>query len=350
VEELTRILPRIRQMGMMQGVKDAGEFAVKFKDTISTINKMAKYLGTTMEDATAFFEHSRQMGIFDKKDQLAHMLNSQFTSGMTGMSVAQTMGMESAGAGMAQQFGARRELGMRGVSNMAQRIGYAERNKLVPEGLIQDVSGVEGPKGTEIAAQQMFALALNMSKTPMGQAVQIGLMKRDENGKVVLDDDLVRQLNRGQKSIDEIRERGESLSNDDKIAFKYQAENLGAEFAGKIDVAGVSRRLLRDKGKDAGKYHIKMMTGASAQQIDLLDAIGGADVGTDRENMLRIQEREKDIGERTDPSRIWSRIKTGIHAATFGAVEQEGMAFFTGVADKYERVIRSLAPRPSARR
>lgn len=348
MEELTRLLPKMRQMGMMQGIRDASEFQTRFKEAIGTISKMAKYMGTTMEEATKFFEHSRSMGMFDRKDQLQNMINAQFTSGMTGMTMGETMQMQQGGAQMAQQFGARRRYGAQGVTNIAQRLALARENGNIEEGLIQDVTGLEGPAGDAAAAQKMYGFMMNLSRTAPGQAIIAGAMKRNEEGKVVLDEEVVRKVNAGQMSLEEIKGRAEKLSHEDKIAFRYQAANLGAQFAGKVDVAKFVSGLVAGKGQDAGKLVLQQLSGGSMSEadIELLSQLGGGGGrGADMDNMVKIQQREHNIAEQTDPSRIWKRLKTRMHASTFGHVEKSGAEFFDFLGKEYDSFIDDLVGR-----
>jgi hypothetical protein len=81
MEELTRLLPKLRQNGMMQGVRDVTEFANRFKEALTTIKDMSRIFGTTLEDAEKFFSHSRSIGFFGRSDQVRNAVNAQVTSG-----------------------------------------------------------------------------------------------------------------------------------------------------------------------------------------------------------------------------------------------------------------------------
>src|SRR5690606_12220328 len=42
VEELTKLLPKLKSMGVMQGVRDAAEFSQRFKESVKTIRDISR--------------------------------------------------------------------------------------------------------------------------------------------------------------------------------------------------------------------------------------------------------------------------------------------------------------------
>lgn len=349
VEELTRLMPKLKSSGVMQGVKNATEFQHRFKEAISTIRDMSKVLGTTMEEAEQFFAHSRSMGFTGRSGQLRNTLNAQVTSGLTGMNMGQVMGLQQAGAGMAMQFGARRSLGANAVTNIAQRIGLAQREGGIEDGLIENVTGMSGAEGVQAASQKMAGFLMQMSQTAPGRAIMAGAVKFDDRGRAIgLDTDIIKKLNEGRMSLDELKRRGGSLTNAQKISFTARSADLGADFAGKVDMGRFMQGLVGNKGGDAANLVLQRLTGgqASSQDIDLMMAMGGGTgMGGELQQMGKLRAREAAFRERTDPSAVLRRIKTRLHSSTLGGIEQAGAKIFSEMGKAYDSFIDDLVGR-----
>lgn len=347
VEELTRLLPKMRSMGTMTGVRDAAEFNKRFKETVTTIRDMSRMLGTTMEEAAKFFEHSKLSGFSTKGAQLQNALNAQFTSGYTGMSMGETMGMQAGGAQIARQFGARGAFGARGVTSMAQKIQSGIEAGTIEQGLLEEVTGMSGPEAVGAASQKMYSFMQGLSQTSPGRLIMAGAMKRDEKGNVVLDDKILQKLNRGEISADDLKSNASKLSDNDKISFMYQAKNLGAQFAGSVDIGKFMQGLVGNKGQDAAAYMLQQYSGGQMSEADIsmLMGMGKGSQGVDMDNFTKIRGREMAIREKTDPEMLWKRIKTKMHASTFGHIEQSGAEVYTAIGKAYDNFIDDLVGR-----
>lgn len=344
MEELTRMLPSMRRMGMMQGVKDASEFAQKFKESVQTINKMAQFMGTTMEEAAKFFEHSRSMGFTTRQGQITNMLNAQLTSGLTGMNMGQVMQMQAGGAQQAMGIGASRRLGAEGVTNIANRIAMARDSGVISNELLTDVTGMEGPEAEGAAAQKFYGILQNLSSSPAGKAMMLGMMKRDASGKVVLDQDLLQSG----PGLDELKRRGGRLSSQDKMAFVRQMPNLIAQLAGQGDIGSFVQGLVGDKGPDAAGLALNQLAGGSlsvADQDALLRMGGGGGGGVNMQNLAAVRSREGTLMRQTDPSALWKRLKTKVDAGAFGGVRQMGDDFQNYLGKAYDNFIDDLIGR-----
>lgn len=344
VEELTRLMPKLKQSGVMQGVHSVSEFQHRFKEAINTIRDMSKILGSTMEEAEQFFAHSRSIGFVGRTAQLKNTLNAQLTAGMTGMDTGQVMQLQSAGAGMAMQFGARRSLGVQAVTNIAQRIGRAQQDGRLRDGLIEDVTGLSGAEGVQAASQKMAQFLIQMSGTAPGRAIMAGAVKFDDSGRAVgLDEGIIKKLNEGRMSIDELKSRGSRLTDAQKISFTARSSDLGASFAGQVDMGRFMQTLVGNKGGDAANLVLQRLTGgqASAQDVDMIMAVGGGTGGSesDLSQMARFKAREVSFKERTDPSAILRRLKTRMHAATFGGLESAGAKIHTEMSKAFESIL-----------
>jgi hypothetical protein len=348
VEELTRMLPRMKQMGVMNGVRDVAEFAGRFKDTIKTIRDMSKWMGTTMEDASEFFAHSRSVGFIGKQAQVQNMMNVQFTSALTGMTQGEVLGMQQGGAQISRQFGAKGRLGAEAVSNIAQKIQYGIERGTVNDELLNDVTGgVGGEKGVGIAAQRMYANLLSMSESPVSRLLLAGSLRRKEGGGFEVDKDIVGRINSRSISVDELRSRGMGLGNEAKMAFAGpEGKNLRAQLMGNVNIGAFMKTLLQGRGEGAPelvlqRYGINM----SQPEIEMMMKQDDGELGVDRENLNASRAREKRLTEQTDPSAIWKRVKTKLWAGTFGRVEDMGAGVFNYIGKAYENFIDDLVGR-----
>jgi hypothetical protein len=348
VEELTRLLPKMRSMGIMQGVKDTAEFQKRFKETITTVRDMSRMLGTTMEEAAEFFQHSRMSGFTSKRAQLGNVLNAQYTSAMTGMSMGSTMQMQAGGAAMARQFGGRGRYGAAGVTNIAQRLQSGVESGALEEGLLTDMTGLEGSEAVRAGSEMMYGTMLGLSKTAPGRLIMAGAMKRGEGGKVELDREILAKLNRGEMSANDLKARAGKLSDQDKMAFVRNAPTLGSQFAGQVDIGQFLQGLVGNKGPDAGALVLNNLTGGqlSEPQVSaMMQMSGQGPSSTDALNFANNRSREMKLRERTDPGMIWGRIKKKMHSSTFGALEDTGGKIYDDLGKAYENWIDDLVGR-----
>jgi hypothetical protein len=347
VEELTRLLPTMRRAGVMSGVKDAAEFNRRFKETVTTLRDMSKMMGTTMEEASQFFEHNRQIGMSGKTSQLRNTLNAQFTSGMTGMTMGQTMGMQQGGAQIARQFGARGASGAQGVTNMAQGIQGALEAGFLDQDTLTDVTGLQGAEAVGAASQKMYGFMANLSQTAPGRLIMAGAMTRGKDGKVKLDEELIKKLNRGEITVDQLKARAGSLSDNDKISFAANAKNLGGQFAGQVDLPKFMQGLVGGKGQEAASLLLQQYSGGqmSESDVSLMTSMGKGNQGVDMESFKGVRSREMQIRESTDPEIMWKRLKTKMHNATFGRAEKAGADVYSSIGKMYDNFIDDLVGR-----
>lgn len=354
VKELTDLLPKMKTMGVMQGVKDAAEFSKRFKESVQTIRDVSKLLGTTMEEATKFFEHSRSVGFLGRKDQLKNTINSQFTASLTGMSMGQVSGLQQAGAGMALSMGARRDLGVTAVTNMAQSLGAAQQEGRIGAGALENITGLQGEDAVSAAAQRFTGM---MAQTGMGTAagrfIMYGASKLDDNGRAVLDEEIMARVKRGDISMDELRSRGMRSSNKLKLSFANRQEDLAMQFAGGIGAGGFSKfmeGITPDGERETTNRLIRMNTNASASEVDvMLDLSNQVDAGEqEKKRFMTSRVREAGIKERSDPKSIVERLKTRAHSALFGGLEQAGAKMSEDVGRAYDEVIDDFLDRTVA--
>ena len=348
VEELTRMIPKLKSMGVMQGVRDASEFSARFRETVKTARDVSKLLGTTLEEAGEFLAHSRGVGFMGRQTQIQNVLSTQFTSGLTGMTMGQTMGMQAGGAAMARQVGGKGSQGATAVTNIAQRIAMAQQSGRISEEMIQDVTGQSGAEGVGAASQRMYELMLNMRNSSAGRLIMAGAMKKDSSGKVVLDDDAIKKLNNGELGVDDLKRKASRLSDEDKISFMYRAQgSLGAQFAGSVDIGSFMQRLVGNRGRDAAARVLQMQgIGGNENDIDMLMQMGGGPGAGEKRSFAERQARESYISQQTDPSKILAKVKTRLFTGSgMSAVRDTGAKAFNEIGKAYDEFVDDLVGR-----
>lgn len=351
VEELTKLLPKMKSMGVMQGVKDAGEFATRFKESVKTIRDISKIMGTSMEEATKFFELSRSMGMLGRKDQLQNMVNAQFTAGLTGMSLGQVGAMQLGGANYARQIGARGRLGVSAVTNIAQSLGAAQQEGRIGQGALEDITGLQGEEAVGAAAQRFTQVMSDIGlSSSAGRFAIAGAMKLDKDGRATIDQDVIRRFRSGELTMDDLRKRGMSLSDKEKISFMTRQKDLSMEFAGAMGpggFAGMMEQLVGGKGREAVNLMLQRHGGVSAGEADvMMDLSGQVNAGEmEKAQFMKLRAVEADIADRTDPSKIMARLKTKAHAKIFGGLEKMGAEAQVAIGKAVDSAIDDLVGR-----
>lgn len=342
VSELTALLPKLKQSGVMQGVKDVTEFRRKFKESIDTIRDTAKLLGTTMDEASTFFAQSRGMGFFGKQATLQNALNVQLASGLTGMSVGQATGVGLAGADMATQLGARRGLGSTATLNFAQHLGVSQREGLMPQGLLEDVTGMQGADAVQAGSQMLVGKLANMAlSTPAGRLLTAGMVKFDKSGRAVgVDEDIVAKLKSGAIGVEGLKSRAMNLTEAQKVSFKAREADIAVSMVGQLGGGGISKFMGGILGNRYGEDTSTLLMqkyGFTAGESDLLKGIEESESKAEYGQLGKIRAREGAIKERTDPKAFFRRLKTKIHAQTFGHLEKSGAEMFGEIGDWFDQ-------------
>lgn len=349
-EELQGVMSRMKSSGVMQGVKNASEFQSRFREALSTIKDMSKVLGTTMEEAEQFFSASRSSGFYNRGAQLKNAVSAQFTSSVTGASVGQVAGLQQAGADMAMSFGARRGLGATAVTNIAQSIGLAQMSGRLREGAVEDVTGLQGADAQMALAQKMFGGMMRFGQTSAGRLAMAGMMKYDESGRAIgVDESLSKRFNAGELSIDELKAKASQLTDAQKKSFTARQSDLVASLAGQIGPGGaftMMKGALGLRGDDDGTNLVmQRLTGMSAGEIDVAEGMQGMSGGTQAGSFARMRQRQASQRERTDPSAIMQKIKTRLHGATVGKLEQAGADIQNSIAKSVDSFFDDLVGR-----
>lgn len=279
--ELNRVMDKMGSMGLMQGVRDAGEFQKKFRDTVGTLQTMAKVIGTSMEGALKVFGEARMSGFYSKADILRNTINSQVTSSLTGMSAGQVSALQRYGGEMGHATGGSRRTGAIHIQRSAAQLGMANQMGVLSNDQILEMTGKEGAEGIQDLAVSMTQLGYKMSRSNVGQALTLALGEKVDGrytGK--MDQELVEKVRRGELSLGELKRMARSKANTRgaKLSFAAHKERLRSEMAGSVGAEGMAMQLqeiLGNRGwRNPDATNLVMQRfGASEEQANLLQQL-----------------------------------------------------------------------------
>lgn len=358
VEELTRLIPKLKSAGVMSGVRDAAEFNARFRESVKTLREVSRVMGSTMEEASKFFEHSRSVGFLGRTDQLKNVMNVQFTAGQTGMSEQQVMQLQQGGAQMAVGRGIRRSVGATAVTNMAQMFGRGMQSGRIGQSDLEDMTGAQGEAAVGAAAQQMTEkLARFAESTGAGKASMMGLAEFDEKGRYVgINKELARKYAAGEVTKEDLMRRVANFTGQQKIAATRKVGSMAIEFAGATGPGGAMSfmaNVLAEGGHtgESAKYMMQRY-GFSEVEVDVMSQMQGMQGMGGEERQKKAFERkrqmEADIQDRTDPSKIMARIGTKMKSGLgLQRAEEEGAKMFSVIGKAYDEFVDDVVGRYS---
>jgi hypothetical protein len=275
VEELTKMIPKLRSSGLMQGVTSAREFASKFKEAIVTVREMSQLLGTTMESAADFFAHSRSVGMLGRGDTTRNAINAQVAMAATGMNMQQVQALQQSGANLATAAGGSRRAGTTAITNLATQIGFAQQSGALSQEVLQDMTGLVGSEAHGAAASRLLNAAVRMSGTPAARLLIAGAMKMDENGTPYIDQNIMKMVGNGTLSFSELQNMGRKnvAGRKNATAFTAHQSSLAMQFASAGGGVGVTGLLQSAMGSNADPNTIKLLlqqhAGMSEQEAEI---------------------------------------------------------------------------------
>lgn len=279
--ELNRLMDKMGQMGLMQGVRDAGEFMRKFKDTVSVVKDLAKVMGSTMEGALQAFGEARLSGFSSKSDIMKNVLSRQFTSSLTGMNQNQMGALQAFGSNMGHASGGSRRSGAQHALRTAGQLGMANQLGYLSSEQIIEMTGKEGAEGIQDLAAQMTQLGYQMGNSNVGQALTLALGEvKDGRYTGRMDEQLVSKVRSGELGLSELLSlaKGKSSSRTAKLSFAAHKQRLRSEMVGAVGAEGIGMQLkevLGDHGwsnPDANNL-VMQRFGASEEQANLLQQL-----------------------------------------------------------------------------
>lgn len=347
-EEVTRILPQLKNIGVMQGVRDAAEFGRRMKESITAIREVSKILGSSMADATDFFAHSRRVGFLGGNAQMQNAMNAQVTMATTGMDRNQFMQMQMQGAAQGTAIGGSRMLGAKAVSDISSRLGMQLRDNPALQATIQNITGLEGAEGVAAAAGMMANVGQRLSATGPGRFMMAGMMKMDENGNIGLDEGLMERQRRGDLSMSEIRQLGRQNMGNRSFVKKFEGHQtrLGQEFAAGGGVEGMAQMMYGAFGgdEDSARLIMQKQMGLSEEQTDLvLSGMKDESSGLAQERRLAQQVIQRNIQrKRMSPGGISSRLGRAFSNAITEPLKQAGADISGAVGSFFDEIYEDM--------
>lgn len=247
MSELTRIMDRLVQSGMMTGARDVETFGRKFKQVIHTLKDISKIMGTTMEEALPFFQEARQSGFFTTADILKNALNRQITSGLTGMNQQQISSLQAAGAQMSFQMFGNRRAGARLVTRLAQQLGTEREMGFLSNEQLLELTGAEGGEGINRLSRQMAMATMRLSRSPLGQALAMAVGEVDKSGRFTggIDETIAARIRRGELGRAEILRlaRQKTASRTARMSFAAQRGKIATNVASNLGEESIALQL-----------------------------------------------------------------------------------------------------------
>lgn len=279
--ELNRVMDKMGQMGLMQGIRDAGEFMRKFKDTTTQLKDLAKIMGTTLEGALQAFGEARMSGFYSKGDITKNVLNRSVTASLTGMNQGQIGALQQYGAEMGHATGGSRRTGAAHMLRTANQLGMANQMGILSNDQIMEMTGKEGAEGIQDLSARMTQLGYRMGNSNVGQALTLALGEmKDGRYTGKMDQELVERVRRGELSLGELKRmaRSKAGTRGAKLSFAAHKGRLRSEMAGAVGAEGMAMQLqeiLGSRGWDNPDAQNLVMQrfGASEEDANLLQQL-----------------------------------------------------------------------------
>lgn len=254
--ELTRIMDKMGQMGMMNGVTNVRDFGSKFKSTLSVLKEMSKVVGSTMEEALPLFGEIRRSGMYSTSDVLKNAMQRQVVGGLTGMNQGQVGQVAAYGAQLGFATGGSRATGAQHALRMAGQLGMANQMGILSNDKIMELTGMEGSEGLQALSGQITQAGYRMSGSALGTAMSIA-MAEQKNGHFTgkMDSALMERFRSGEISKSEMLKmvHQKTGSRGSKMSYVTKRGELRSEMAGQMGVEGqlnMLQMVLGERGYD----------------------------------------------------------------------------------------------------
>lgn len=361
--ELNRILERMSDMKMLNGVRDVNDFKKKFTSTIQGLREVSKIIGSTMEEALPLLNEAKKSGIFDVKAQVGSIVNRQATS-MIGMGVSQqTIGMvQQGGAQIASQLGGKRGVGAVGAVNLLQTFSMAQQMGNLSEETVADITGETGESGLAALAQMTQGrLAVTMRDTGLGKLMSAALGET-QGGKFTgkTNSNLVKMMKEGKLSRDELIKIGQDkLSAKGGLAsFERNKTNLSFNVANEAGFEGLIneiQELMKDSAKDEEDIIAivasKFLGGDQRLADSLMDVAKNMgkierEKKSQYKKAIRVKLEQAMYKDKYTVGGQWERFKHGLHTTLAAPLEQTGADISNYISRVAESAVDSLLDRP----
>ncbi len=362
VGELSRIMERMSDMNMFQGVRDVAAFKKQFKSTVENLRDVSRILGSTMEEALPLLQEARQAGLRNPQQQMRSLLNRQATTMMgIGISQGTVGGVQAFGADLGSQMGGNRATGAMGAVNLLQTFSVGLSNGSINEDDVGDLTGQYGEKGLAALAQMTQGrLAVSMKETGMGKLMTAALGEV-EGGKFTgkINQNIARMVKEGRLSRDELVRIGQdNLTSKGSIgSFERYKDKLAFSAANEVGFEGLINQIQ------------EMMRGSTQDDEEIVGIVAKQFLGGDQrladllmdvaKNMRTIERKKRSEYKKALTIKLeqaaykdnhtlggkWDRFKHFLSSKVGSPFEQMGADAATGIAETVDSLVDTIMGR-----
>ena len=176
VDSLTQISSSMMQRGEFKDSTSIDDFKVKFRKTLESLKDVSAVLNTSLEEAYEFMDNQKQMGIFNKTDQVANIVLSKEMGRVGGISMDTMQQGGVFGAQVARAYGASPIGGAVTMERSMGMTGLALREGTISDEDLYMATGASGEVGVSAFSQQMMQQAMQFGHGRRGKLLTAALM------------------------------------------------------------------------------------------------------------------------------------------------------------------------------
>jgi len=247
-EEISRILPQLRSVGIIHGQLKSGELPRLVKQSVETLNDLAKLANTTKEEAMQLMVSSRKAGFYTPKDILGNVVQATVAGSITGQTTQQVLAGQQAGAAAARASGGYGAAGATAFTKNLTSIGLAVKGGHVNADYISEMSGgLPLDQASQQLAGAMTSVGIGLARRPGGRLLMAGLGEM-EDGKYTgrIDRAKMAEWQSGSMSMKELSAEGRSnigSSRDAAMSFQNQRGRIGSSLAANGGINAIGQML-----------------------------------------------------------------------------------------------------------
>jgi len=316
------------QFGIQQGIRDAEKLSSRVTELGKTLAKMAKTMGTTIDEAGDIMGMSKSAGFYTAQDVMGNTQNFMFNRGR-GFTSQQTGQIQGAGAAASRSMGLTGQSGAMFSTRMVQDLSLMGEMGTLDQNALMDMTGAIDPNSASMAfagrTQQIFQSTMG---SPIGNALMGALGKRDKSGNFTgeIDHALLRDMNAGNVDFNAVRSQGQQnirggsagsfMENKDQILGNMMESGDGLQA-----LINVIEQTAEKQGKSS-QLIFEQITGGNAKEFRMLKEVA-AKVEATR------AERQKSMHLEAQMQMQQTHLREN---ATIGGITK---GYFGGIQDKY---------------
>ena len=256
MQELTGVMDKMNQVGMMSGAAGVTDFGRKFKDGIKTLKTMSQVMGSSMEEALPMFAEIQSSGFYSQASIINQTMKRQVVGGITGMGQGQVAQTAMSGSQMGHAMGGTRAAGASHALRVAAQMGVARSMGIIGEDEIREMTGMGGSQGLQALSNQYTETSYRMARGRTGKAYTAALAETDDDGRFTgrMDERKMERFRSGQYDTKDIRRMSRAALKSKTARMSWRANpGLTAEMASNLGAEGqfaMMENALGEKGFD----------------------------------------------------------------------------------------------------